>query len=191
MKLSKIISTAIEKSKLIIKILGYGSADVQTVYTIQPFGIDGNPVPGYRGIFADTSSKEDKILIGVLFENAMADIGELRLHSEDANGNEMASLHFKNTGEVELIANGSATLIAKDDGTIEINGNADNMVRYSELKTGFDQLKQDFNNFITIYNAHVHPGVTSGSASTSPPPVSGSSSGASINASKIDNVKTN
>lgn len=191
MKLTKIISTAIEKSKLIIKILGFGSADIQTVFYVQPFGIDGNPVPGYRAIFADTASREDKILIGVIFENAITDIGELRLHSEDADGNEKASLHLKNTGEVEMIANANATLILKDDGIIEINGNADFMARFSELKNGFDQLKQDFNNLITAYNAHVHPGVTAGGASTLVTPSQGTSSTASIDDSKIDNVKTN
>lgn len=173
MKLSKIISSAIEKGKLIVKILGYGANDVQTVFNIQPFGIDSRPVKGYRGIYADTASKEEKILIGVILESAIAEEGEIRFHSEDADKAEQAYLYLTAGGELHL------------------NGDADNAVRYSELETAFNELRDDFNNFITLYNAHVHPGVTSGSASTSPPPVSGSSSAADVSGAKIDNVLTN
>ena len=65
------------------------------------------------------------------------------------------------------------------------------MVRFSELETGFNELKDDFNNFIsTVYNTHIHPGVLSGGASTSPTPSTGSSSSADISAAKIDEIKT-
>lgn len=192
MKLTKVISTAIDKGKQIVKILGFGSADVQTVFTIQPFGIDGNPVKGYRAIYADTASKEDKVLIGVIFENALADVGELRLHSEDADGAEMASIHLKNNGDIKMAANAAATLNALADGNLELNGNADFIARFSELKNGFDQLKSDFNTFInTQYNVHVHTGVTTGAGSSAVTPQLGSPSSASIDGSKVDNVKTN
>jgi len=191
MKISKIISTSIEKGKQIIKILGYGAKDVQTVFNVQPFGIDSRPVAKYRGIYADTASKEEKILIGVIFENAEALEGETRLHSEDSDQQEMASVYLKANGDIELTRNASSTIILKENGDIEINGNGDNMVRFSDLKSGFDTLKEDFNNFITTFNSHVHAGVTPGGGSTAITPTPGSTSTADIDDSKIDNIKTN
>lgn len=76
------------------------------------------------------------------------------------------------------------------DGDIIFNSGSDNAVRFSELKTGFDQLKQDFNKFVTtIYNVHVHPGVLSGGASTLITTNVGTSTTASIDNAKIDNIK--
>lgn len=68
--------------------------------------------------------------------------------------------------------------------TIEINGNADFAVAFDDLKIGFDKLTMDFNNFIsTVYNLHVN-------ASFAAPPVPlGIPTTASIDASKVDNVK--
>ena len=80
-----------------------------------------------------------------------------------------------------------------EDGTIEINGNADFAVKYNELKTAFDTLKNDFNSFISIYNAHIHPvaGVTAGPA-TVPSSVTvstGTPTTADMTSSKVDEVK--
>ncbi len=69
------------------------------------------------------------------------------------------------------------------DGILHINGSNDFAVRFNELKTGFDQLKNDFNTFVTtVYNSHVH-GTTPGPSPT------GQASSANIDASKVDNVK--
>lgn len=190
--LTKIISTAIEKGKLIIKILGYGSADVKTVNNILPFGIDSRPIKNYRAIYASTGSKEDKFLIGVLFENSIVEEGEIRFHAEDKDGNEVSFASFKNNGDIELKSKNSAYIKLVNDGNIEVNGSADFLVRFSKLEEGFNNFKQDMNNFITtVFNTHVHPGVTSGGASTGPSPTPGTASSATISASKIDNLKTN
>jgi hypothetical protein len=173
MRIARIISTAIERGKSIIKILGLGASDVQTVINVQPFGMDSRPPKGYRGIFADTESKEDKILIGVILESAIADEGEVRFHSEDSDGAEQAYMYLTKDGELHLM------------------GDSDNAVRFSELQTAFDELKSDFNSFVNTYNAHVHPGVTAGGASTSPTPSSGSTTSADISPAKIDEIKTN
>lgn len=75
------------------------------------------------------------------------------------------------------------------DGDIIFNSGSDNAVRFSELKTGFDQLKQDFNNLVTVFNTHLHSGVTPGGGVSAITTITGSSSSASINDAKIDNIK--
>lgn len=40
---------------------------------------------------------------------------------------------------------------------IELNGNTNFAVKYTELKVAFDQLKTELNAFITVYNSHTHP----------------------------------
>jgi hypothetical protein len=58
-----------------------------------------------------------------------------------------------------------AAILFKNDGTLVLNGGDKTAVHFAELKTGFDKLKEDFNNFLS----HTHPGVTSGSSSTGAP----------------------
>ena len=93
MILSKVISTTIEKGRLIVKILGFGSSDFKTPYNISPFGIDSNVTKGYRAIYADTENDGEKVLVGVLMKNAIAQVSETRLYSEDSNGLSTRHLH--------------------------------------------------------------------------------------------------
>lgn len=127
MRLTKIISTAIVKGSLIIKVLGFGSKDVQTVSSVQPFGIDANPNKNYRGIWARTESAENRILLGILFERATAQPGEIRFYAENDAGSEVYSIHIKKTG------------------ICEIGGNADNAVRYQKLDDGLKDVITDIN----------------------------------------------
>jgi len=55
-----------------------------------------------------------------------------------------------------------AAALFKNDGKIVLNNGERTSAAFAELKAGFDQLKEDFNNFLP----HTHPGVTSGSSST-------------------------
>jgi hypothetical protein len=72
---------------------------------------------------------------------------------------------------------------------MEIGGDAYNMVRYQELETAFNQLKSDLNNFISIFNAHTHAGVTTGGGTSGVTATSGTSSSADITPAKIDEIK--
>jgi hypothetical protein len=65
-----------------------------------------------------------------------------------------------------------------------LNGNTNFAVKYTELKTAFDTLRTELNSLITVFNAHVHPGVTSGSASTSPSTTPGTPAKADMSASQ-------
>lgn len=175
MILSKIISTTIKKGRLIIKILGLGNSDIKTAYNLLPFGIDSRATKGYRCIYSDTGINGEKILLGVICQNILTEIGETRIFSEDVNGNEVFSIHLKN------------------DGTCEIGGNTDNLARYSILNDEINGLKTDFNNFVSAFNQHVHATAAVGTPSpptTVPSVIPVSNTDVDISGSKIDSLLT-
>lgn len=145
--------------------------DTQTVELIRGHGIDECPVSDFAtaiilkiGNYSVCIGIDDAILSEV-------DEGEKEIYS---------ILPVTNTK--------AASILLKADGTIECNGNTDFAVAFNDLKTGFDQLKSDFNTFVTtIYNLHNHPTAPTGPVSV--PSVTGSSTSASIDASKVDTVK--
>lgn len=174
MNFVKVISTEFNGLKnRVVKFFRYGPSDVQTSLETSPAGIDSNPFKGMIALYAPTSKKGKTVIIGYIKQDQLAAIGELRLFSTDDKGAQKTYIWLKN------------------DGNMEVGGNDDNLVRYSELKKAFDKLKTDLNNFIQIYNAHVHPGVVSGGSSTSSTPTVGSVSSADVSGAKIDNIKTN
>jgi hypothetical protein len=168
----KVISNAIESGFRKIKIRRYGNDDLQTPAQSTPFGIDSAPPKGMIAVYAETHKKGKPVIIGYLNKSLLAADGETRIFSLQANGT-------------------LATFIwLKADGTMQIGGNTKNMVRFQELESGFNQLKADFNSFITTYNSHVHSGVTTGGGSSGPTAGSGSQSSASIAGAKINEIKT-
>jgi len=163
-------STIVENLKRIVKFLRFGKNDVQTSTQYTPHGIDSNPVKGMKAIYAETGEKGKTVIIGYLSKSVLAEVGETRIFSTDSDG--------------EL----QAYVWLKADGTMELSGNTKHLARFEELKSGFDQLKTDFNNLVTAFNSHMHP--TAGTGAPSPPTVTGTSSTASIDDSKIDEIKT-
>jgi hypothetical protein len=173
----KYISSTINSlSQLIVKHLGLGRADVQESTQISPFGLDSRPVKDTIGVRSDTSERGASIVLGYVLTDRVAKEGEFRTYATDSNGNEVAYTYMTNAGDLEL------------------NGKDDNAVRFSELKSGFDTLKSDLNSLITAYNSHIHvttatigPGPAVGVIA--PTTSTGTSSAASVDASKIDKVK--
>lgn len=175
MTLSKIISTTIEKGRLIVKILGLGNDDIKTVFNVTPFGIDSRVFKNYRGIYSDTGVKGEKVLLGIIYDNTLTEDGEMRLYSVNAAGDEVFSLHLKNTGNLEL------------------GGDADNLVRYSVLKAQFDELNNKFNDLVTAFNQHMHATAGTGAPSIPTPIpdiIPALESTADITNSKINNLLT-
>lgn len=171
MRLVTIISTVVESGLRIVKFFHLGK-NVKTSVQAAPWGVDAHPVKDAIAVYAETGVKGKAVIIGYLNVNALAAVGEHRLFSTDADGAVQFYIHLKN------------------DGTAEIGGNADNMVRYSELETAFNELKQDFNTHVQNYNTHVHPGVTAGPGSTAVTPAVSTPSQADISGAKIDEIKT-
>ena len=136
-----------------------------------PSGDDSPPLIEDRVLLIKIDGSGKNIVAGVLSKSQGAEPGEKKLYSRDSNGDAQAIIYLKS------------------DGTIEINGNADFAVAFNDLKTGFDQLKTDLNTFISVFNAHVHSGVTTGGGLSAISTTLGSTSTASIDNSKVSEVK--
>lgn len=137
---------------------------------VLPPGIDAVPIEGDQGIIIVLDESMGKTVAIGVYPDPQAESGEVRIYSRDNDGVLQAySLH-------------------KKDGVLELNGNTDFAVAFDDLKFGFDTLKSDFNTFITtIYNLHTHISAGPGNPTAVPIPT-GSSSTASIDASKVDTV---
>ena len=117
-------------------------SDYQTKNAFGP-GIEINPALGERLVVSRINNSDSYLLnIAGLSEKVTPDTnpGERRFFSVDELGNLSSFLKLKNNGILEL------------------NGNTDFAVKYTQLETAFNLLKTDFNNLITLYNSHNHGG---------------------------------
>lgn len=165
---TKVISSAIDTALRFVKVRRLGNSDVQNVKEFMPFGIDGAPLPGMTALYLSTGVKGANYVVGYINKNQKALPGELRLFSLDADGKEKTYQIFKK------------------DGTIEILGDADFMVRYSKLELAYNELQGKHNqtdaNFVALATAlNLLLGTT-----TFPP----STSTGDITLSKIKEIKT-
>lgn len=149
--------------------------NVETAIQAAAYGTDANPIEDCIAVYAQTGIKGKTVIIGYINKNAIAAVGEHRIFSTDADGAPQFYIHLKN------------------DGTCEIGGNTDNMVRFSELETAFNQLKDDHDALVTAFNTHMHPTAATGAPSP-PTPVPNQIpavvSTADISGAKIEEVKT-
>lgn len=179
-KIGTYISSLIDSGRRRIKVLVTGRSDVQNAYESLPFGVDGSPPENRRAIYAETGEKGRNIILGYINQNQLSSLqaGETSFYSTSEDGGMIQSF-----------------MTLRNDGTIEILGTGDFLVRFNELETGFNQLRSDHNAHVNAYNAHIHlttatvgatavPGVLSATASQSTP------SSADISAAKIDEIKT-
>lgn len=141
-----------------VKVLRYGENDVQTSGQFLPFGIDSKPIKDMLAAQSTTSNREDTIIFGYLIESEETEEGETRIYSADA------------TGETKFY------IKLLRDGTCEIGGDVDNLVR-------FEALDQALQTFITDLNTNLVSALGA---------VGGSWPGTSldITGAKIEEVKT-
>lgn len=124
----KIFSTGFDKAKRrVVKFLRMGKRDVQTSVESGPFGVDSNPPANLRAIYADTGTKGDTVIIGYINLNQLAEVGENRLFSTDSDGNLIFEARMRN------------------DGTFEIGGSVDNLVRFAKLDAEMQVLAGSIN----------------------------------------------
>ena len=150
MNIVQVIETRIADAVRFVKFLRMGKSDVQETEQIAPHGFDSNPVKDMIAVYAPTLQQGETVIIGYINKNQIAEPGETRIFSTDSDGELQTFIHLLN------------------DGTMEIGGDADFMARFNELKSGFDQLRDDFNNHLTNYNTHTHAGVTPGMGVSGP-----------------------
>jgi hypothetical protein len=125
MILTRVISATLDKIfRRVVKVKGYGN-DTKTGLEAAPYGTDSNPIAGMVAVYSPTAIKGKQVIIGYINKNQLAAAGEHRTYSTDSDG----ELKFY--------------IWQKADGTCEIGGNTDFMVRFSKLKEAFDELQDD------------------------------------------------
>ena len=157
----------VEKIRM-IKLTVFGRNDSRECENAGPFGFDSAVPSDFVAVYANTGASGDNVVIGFINKNQICESGESRMYSTDSEGNEVKFYSHMFT-----------------DGTCHFGGDADFMVRFNELKKGFDQLKNDFNSHVHVTTATVGPSSTPG---TIAPPTTSSS--ASIDSAKIEEIKT-
>lgn len=166
MRLAKLISSEIDSLKRrVVKALGRGKSDVQTAYEAMPFGIDSRALKDMIAVFADTEGKGESVIIGYILKNQLQKVklGETRIYSTDANGVQKFEIYLK------------------DDGTIEIGGSANNLVKYTPLDSGL----QNFKTAIQAELVKIQTAISSLGGAYAPGSLS-----VDISGSKINEIKT-
>lgn len=133
-----IYSTSKNKLKqLIVKFCGFGKNDVQTAFAVAPYGVDSNPIKDMVAVYAPTADKGTQVIIGYINKNSLAQPGEVRHFSTDANGNEKFYTWLKN------------------DGTLELNGNTNNLVKFTELNAQLQSLVNNLNSQLALIQSGI------------------------------------
>lgn len=152
-----------------IKALIWGKSDVRTAEQSLPYGIDSKPVLGKMAVYSKTENNGKAVILGYVDITTITKTGELRLYATDSNGLEVSRVHFK------------------DDGTCEFMGDDDYFVRFSALKSEFDNLLRIVNENASAHNTHTHPIPTGNTLVTL---TQAGVSTADIDKSKITRIKT-
>lgn len=178
MRFGRVYVDIIKDAIKYINLRGFSDKDTLSKAQVTPAGVDSTPHDEYVALYCETATRGEGAVIGYIQKNFVTKAGEIRIFSETKEGGLKAYVH------------------CDIDGNVLVNGDTDNMVRFSELEKGFNELRDDLNSLITKYNAHIHvTTATVGASSTvgvlSPTVTQEVASTASIAQSKIDNVKTN
>lgn len=157
----------VQKGVQTAKVQIFAPQNVGQAPTLAPPGIDASPIAGMTAIYGATTANGVNVIIGYINTGALAEAGEIRIFSTDAQGALKAFVHAKKNGDLHL------------------NGNTKHLTVFEEMKTAFDNFRTDFNNFVTnTYNAHTH-------ASDGAPAVPlGTASSVNMDDAKADTLKT-
>ncbi len=117
--LSKVRSFAIEQGRRILKVQQYGA---KTAVQSSSFGDDSAPLPNTSAIYAETQENGEPVIIGYINTNQLAAVGEKRIYSVNSEGNVVAFVW------------------CKADGSLELNGNSSNAVKYQELDSALQAM---------------------------------------------------
>lgn len=140
-----------------------------------PFGFDSNPLPSTVGVYSNTTVNGMGVMVGYLGVSNVAQSGESRMYATDSNGGVVGYVYCKSNGELNLL------------------GDSNWAVKYTELASQFNELKGKFNDLVSAFNQHIH--VTPSGNSNMPFPVPSvipaTPSTADITQSKNTRIKTN
>lgn len=174
LNLINVISNEIREGFRRIKLRRYGNGDVQTSYHVSPPGVDSAPIKGMVAVYSKTNKRGKPVVLGYVNKSLLAQDGETRIFSIGSDG--------------EL----STFIWLRGDGTMDVGGSADNLVRFAPAKAGFDQLVDDVNDLKNKWNTFASAYVAGGPAVQGLPPTAQTSpaSTANIDDAKIDEIKT-
>lgn len=116
-----------------IKVLRFGKSDVQTSEQAEPFGLHSKPIKEMLAAHAKTTNDSESLIIGYITKiTNETDEGETLVYSMDSSGTI------------------KGTIFLKDDGTIEVNGNTDNLVKYTGLNTPLQTFVTNLNSKLSV-----------------------------------------
>ncbi len=145
-------------------------------------------------------STDDGIRTAIYFNNAnsytIPSIDDTILINETKNVNYTIATHGNNStshetneGELKIYAvdqnEVKSSVELKKNGQVIVNGGENYAVKFNQLKTKFDMLIVEINNFITTYNSHTHMVFNT---PTLGPSAVRTASAININDSKADNL---
>jgi len=163
MQITSIITTAYDSSKrLLVKVRRFGKSDIQTPYQSNPFGLDSNPIAGMKAIYSATSEAGKNVIVGYLNVDQLSQTGEARLYATDSNGVLKTYVWLKNNGDILL------------------GGDSDNLVKYTPLNNGLQDLRLALQQELIAIAA----GISAGGGSYTPGTLN-----INISNSKVDKVK--
>lgn len=126
-----ILSRVKQATSEFIKILRYGKEDVQTSDQYLPFGIDSKPIKEQLAAQSTTKDRGSTVILGYKVISDITEEGETRIYSVDSNGDP------------------AFDIILKTDGTCEIGGDLDNLIRFAALDTALQTFITDLNTKLT------------------------------------------
>lgn len=158
--LSKIKSIVLEAGKRILKVEQFGP---KTAVEVAPFGEDSSPLKNMTAIYSNTAESGDPIILGYINKNQLSQSGEKRLYSLTPDGSLSFYVHLKN------------------DGNLELGGNADNLLKYTPLDTAL----KDQDALINIELTKIATAISSLGGTYTPETIN-----TDISSSKLNNIKT-
>ena len=174
MIVSKVAGSNIMNKLRKIKAIVFGKDDVREPNEVAPYGYDASPVNDIYAVYSNTNTIGVPIIIGYFNKQQKAQTGESRIFATDSTG------VFKYN--VWLRADGTVLIGDSDEPSDYTNF----LVKFNELKTGFDTLRTEVNSMVTVFNAHVHPASVPVLITATPQ----TSATATIDSSKATKIKT-
>ncbi|NRA92568.1 MAG: hypothetical protein HRU26_07765 [Psychroserpens sp.] len=174
--IGKVTSTTVSNMVRTVKAIVLGKNPRTALYA-GPFGEDSVPPQNTRAIVVQGVSSDSKVVIAYINRNQLDSLaeGEKRIYS------------VKDDGSL------STDIILRSDGTMEIGGNTDFLVRYSKLKEEYDKTKDALDSIINILSGSPINEAGNGSPSSLQAALKTALTGKStgdISSSKIEEIKT-
>ncbi len=160
------ISNGVKVSR--VKVDPGGGANITPEHYASP-GDDSFPLEGDYVLLVATPRTGNFSVAGYLdpLNIQTAQEGEKRLYSRDSSGAEIARVHLKNTGEVEVVnSNGFMRLLA--NGNVDLNGVIISPAGQITLPSGQSVIADSMVVNGNELDAHIHGGVETGGGVTGP-----------------------